>query len=179
MPSSPATAVSGMLATMAEGMPFAVGAQVAYPGRQVVAIVGDGGFTMLMGELATMVKYDLPVKIFIIKNNTLGQIKWEQMVMGGNPEFGVNLQPIDFALYAKACGVAGFTLDDPAHPGPALVECVVDANEPPLPGHIKTNQAVEFSKALLRGESDRVEIVKQVAKDVLGDILPAKLRQVI
>ena len=64
---------------------------------------------MLMGELATMVKYKLPVKIVIIKNNTLGQIKWEQMVMEGNPEYGVDLQPIDFALYAKACGVPGYS----------------------------------------------------------------------
>jgi len=183
-------AVSGMLATMAEGLPFAVGAQVAYPGRQVVAIVGDGGFTMLMGEVATMVKYNLPVKVFIIKNNTLGQIKWEQMVMEGNPEFGVNLQPIDFALYAKACGAGGFCLDDPTHaedtirqalayPGPAVVECVVDANEPPLPGHIKTNQAVEFAKALARGEQDRVPIIKDVVADMLKDVLPAKLREVI
>jgi pyruvate dehydrogenase (quinone) len=183
-------AVSGMLATMAAGLPFAVGAAVAYPGRQVVAIVGDGGFTMLMGELATMVKYNLPVKVFIIKNNTLGQIKWEQMVMEGNPEFGVNLQPIDFALYAKACGATGYCLDDPksaestikealAHPGPVVVECVVDANEPPLPGKIKTNQAVKFAEALIKGEGDRVEIVKQVAKDMLGDVLPTRAREVV
>jgi pyruvate dehydrogenase (quinone) len=183
-------AVSGMLATMAEGLPFAVGAQVAYPGRQVVAIVGDGGFTMLMGELATMVKYNLPVKVFIIKNNTLGQIKWEQMVMEANPEFGVNLQPIDFALYAKACGATGYCIDDPktaeatvkealAHPGPVVVECVVDANEPPLPGKIKTNQAIHFAEALLKGESDRVEIIKQIAKDFFGDVLPTKAREVV
>jgi pyruvate dehydrogenase (quinone) len=183
-------AVSGMLATMAEGLPFAVGAQVAYPGRQVVAIVGDGGFTMLMGELATMVKYNLPVKVFIIKNNTLGQIKWEQMVMEANPEFGVNLQPIDFALFAKACGATGYCIDDPktaettvkealAHPGPVVVECVVDANEPPLPGKIKTNQAIHFAEALLKGESDRVAIVKQVAKDLFGDVLPTKAREVV
>jgi pyruvate dehydrogenase (quinone) len=183
-------AVSGMLATMAEGLPFAVGAAVAYPGRQVVAIVGDGGFTMLMGELATMVKYNLPVKVFIIKNNTLGQIKWEQMVMEGNPEFGVNLQPIDFARYAEACGAKGICLDDPAkaeqvcrealaHPGPVVVECVVDANEPPMPGKIKTNQAMQFAKALLRGEADRVPIVGDVIKDMLKDAVPVRVREVI
>ncbi len=182
--------VSGTLATMACGLPYAVGAQIAHPDRQVVALVGDGGFTMLMGEIATMVKYKLPIKVFITKNNTLGQIKWEQMVLEGNPEFGVNLQPIDFALYAKACGAEGYCIDDPkdvedilrqafAHPGPVVVECVVDANEPPLPGQISTDQAVKFSKALLRGESDRVEIVKQVTKDMLGDVLPARIREVI
>ena len=89
--------LSGMLATMANGLPYSIGAAVAYPGRQVVCVVGDGGLTMLMGEIATLVKYKLPVKVIVIKNNVLGQIKWEQMVMEGNPEFGVDLQPIDFA----------------------------------------------------------------------------------
>ena len=102
---------SGMLATMGNGLPYSVGAAVAYPGRQVVAVCGDGGFTMMMMEVATLVKYKLPVKVIIIKNNVLGQIKWEQMVMEGNPQFGVQLQPIDFAMYAKACGAAGL------HPG--------------------------------------------------------------
>ena len=73
--------------------------------------VGDGGLTMLMGEIATLVKYKLPVKVIVIKNNTLGQIKWEQMVFEGNPEFGVDLQPIDFEAVAKACGAAGFTIE--------------------------------------------------------------------
>jgi pyruvate dehydrogenase (quinone) len=183
-------AVSGMLATMAEGLPFTVGAQVAYPERQVVAIVGDGGFTMLMGELATMVKYDLPVKVFIIKNTSLRQIKWEQMALEGNPEFGVNLQPIDFAFCAKACGATGFCLDDPnkaeetvrqalSTSGPVVVECVVDANEPPLPGKIKTNQAIKFAQSLLKGEQDRVPIVKDVVADMLKDVLPAKVREVV
>ena len=83
------------------GLPYSIGAAVAYPGRQVVCVVGDGGFTMMMGEMATLVKYKLPVKVIIIKNNVLGQIKWEQMVFEGNPEFGVELQPIDFAVYRQ------------------------------------------------------------------------------
>ena len=89
--------LSGSLATMANGLPYSIGAAVAFPGRQVVCIVGDGGLTMLMGEIATLVKYKLPVKVIVIKNNVLGQIKWEQMVMEGNPEYGVELEPIDFA----------------------------------------------------------------------------------
>ena len=68
---------------------------------------------MMLGEVATLVKHQLPVKVIVIKNNTLGQIKWEQMVFEGNPEFGVDLQPIDFAAYARACGAAGFSVDDP------------------------------------------------------------------
>ena len=94
--------LSGSLATMANGLPYSIGASVAFPGRQVVCIIGDGGLTMLMGELATLVKYKLPVKVIVIKNNVLGQIKWEQMVMEGNPEYGVELQPIDFAGVAKS-----------------------------------------------------------------------------
>ena len=105
--------LSGSLATMANGLPYSIGAAVAYPDRQVVCIVGDGGLTMLMGEIATLVKYNLPVKVIVIKNNVLGQIKWEQMVMEANPEFGVELQPIDFAGFAMNCGAAGFTIENP------------------------------------------------------------------
>ena len=104
---------SGNLATMAPGLPYANAAQVAYPDRQVVAFVGDGGFTMLMGEFVTAVKYKLPIKVVIIKNNTLGQIKWEQMVFLGNPEYGVELQPIDFVKFAEACGGVGFRCETP------------------------------------------------------------------
>src|SRR5947209_8275946 len=95
---------SGNLASMAPGLPYAIAAQIAFPGRQCVAFVGDGGFTMLMGEFATAVKYGLPIKVVIVKNNTLGMIKWEQMVFLGNPEYGVSLEPIDFVRFAEACG---------------------------------------------------------------------------
>ena len=111
---------SGTLATMAPGLPYTIAAQIAYPDRQCVAFVGDGGFTMLMGEFATAVKYKLPIKVVIIKNNTLGQIKWEQMVFLGNPEFGVELEPIDFVKFAEACGGRGFKIDDPKDCGRIL-----------------------------------------------------------
>src|ERR671923_1225022 len=112
--------LSGTLATMANGLPYTIAAQIAYPDRQCVAFVGDGGFTMLMGEFATAVKYDLPITVVIIKNNTLGMIKWEQMVFLGNPEYGCELQPIDFVKFAEACGGTGFAIDDPAACGPTL-----------------------------------------------------------
>src|ERR687889_62284 len=80
--------VSGTLASMACGLPYAIAAQIAYPERQCVAFVGDGGFAMLMGEFATAVQYNLPIKVIILKNNTLGMIRWEQMAFLGNPEFG-------------------------------------------------------------------------------------------
>jgi pyruvate dehydrogenase (quinone)/pyruvate oxidase len=96
--------LSGTLASMANGLPYAIAAQVAYPERQCVAFVGDGGFSMLMAEFATACKYNLPIKVVVIKNNTLGQIKWEQMVFLGNPEYGVELHPINFSMFAEACG---------------------------------------------------------------------------
>src|SRR5581483_1827410 len=105
---------SGNLATMACGLPYAIAAAIAHPERQVVAFVGDGGLSMLLGELATCVKYQLDVKIVVIKNNSLGQIKWEQMVFLGNPEYVCDLQPIDFAAVARGFGISGFTVEDPA-----------------------------------------------------------------
>jgi pyruvate dehydrogenase (quinone) len=174
--------LSGSLATMANGLPYSVGAAAAFPKRQVVCIVGDGGFTMLMGELATLVKYNLPVKVIIMKNNVLGMIKWEQIVLEGNPQYGVELQPIDFEAYAKACGAGGFTIEKPqdaekvlkaalAHPGPAVVQAVVDANEPPMPGKITTKQALHFAEALARGEKDRWDIIKTVVEDKVREVI--------
>lgn len=174
--------LSGSLATMANGLPYSIGAAVAYPNRQVVCIVGDGGLTMLMGELATLVKYKLNVKVIVVKNNTLGQIKWEQMVMEGNPQFGVDLQPIDFAGIAMNCGAAGFTIEKPeeaeevlrhalAHDGPAVVQAVVDPNEPPLPGNVTTEQFVKFSEALLKGQKDGWKILKTVMKDKVREVV--------
>jgi pyruvate dehydrogenase (quinone) len=175
-------AASGTLATMGNGLPYAVAAGVAYPDRQVVALVGDGGFTMMMGEMATLVKYKLPVKVIVFKNNTLGMIRWEQMVLEGNPQFGVDLQPIDFAAYARACGAPAYTLDDPgqaegvlrealSRPGPALVEAVIDPTEPPLPGHITLDQAGHFAEALARGQKDRWGIIKTVLENKVREVV--------
>jgi len=174
--------LSGSLATMANSVPYSIGAAAAYPGRQVISIVGDGGFTMLMGELATLVKYKMPVKVIIFKNNSLGQIKWEQIAQEGNPEYGVDLQPIDFAMYARACGAEGFSVDDPkqiestlrealATAGPAVVECVIDPNEPPMPGHITVEQAKKFASAMARGDENRWDIVRTVIRDKVREVV--------
>jgi pyruvate dehydrogenase (quinone) len=174
--------LSGTLATMANGLPYSIGAAVAYPGRQVVCIVGDGGFTMLMGEVATLVKYKLPVKVIIIKNDVLGMIKWEQLAFEGNPQFGVELQPIDFAAFARACGAGGFTIEKPEeveavlsealqYDGPAVVQAVVDPNEPPLPGNITMKQSLKFAEALLRSEKDRWKIIKTVVEDKIREVI--------
>ncbi len=174
--------VSGNLATMAPGLPYTLAAQVAFPERQCVAFVGDGGFSMLMADFVTAVKYKLPIKVVIIKNNTLGQIKWEQMVFLGNPEYGVDLAPIDFAAYAHACGGAGYSVDDPRDcgdtmeqflntPGPAILEAVVDPFEPPLPGKIKAEQALHFAESLARGEPNRKKIALTVASDKVREMI--------
>lgn len=171
---------SGNLATMAPGMPYANGAQVAFPDRQVVAFVGDGGFTMLMMEFVTAVKHKLPIKVIIIKNNTLGQIKWEQMVFLGNPEYGVELQPIDFVQFASACGGVGFRCEKPdevrpaleaafAANGPALVEAVVDPFEPPQPARATFTQALHMAEALARGEPHRGRIALTLFRDKIKD----------
>src|SRR5579871_636955 len=132
---------TGMLATMAPGLPYAIAARLAYPDRPSIAVVGDGGFAMLMAELTTAVAYKLPVKIIILKNNSLAEVKFEQKEIG-NPEYGCDLAPIDFVAFAKACGADGFRCATPgevrgaiaktlASPRAALLEAVVDANEPP------------------------------------------------
>lgn len=174
--------VSGTLASMACGLPYAIAAQIAYPDRQCIAFVGDGGFSMLMAEFATCVKYQLPVKVFVIKNNTLGQIKWEQMVFLGNPEYGCELHPIDFALVAQACGGTGLTVDDAADcgsiidqafqtPGPVLVQAIVDPFEPPMPANITMSQAAKFAESLARGEPNRVKIAMTALSDRVRELV--------
>jgi pyruvate dehydrogenase (quinone) len=174
--------LSGNLASMANGLPYAIAAQIAYPERQCVAFVGDGGFSMLMAEFATAVKFKLPIKVVIVKNNTLGQIKWEQMVFLGNPEYGCDLHPIDFAAFARACGGAGFTIEEPGAcgrildqalgtPGPVVIEAVVDPFEPPMPPKVGLDQAINFAESLARGEPNREKIVLTVLEDKVRELV--------
>ncbi len=154
---------SGTMCSMAAALPYAIGAQVAYPGRQVVALTGDGAFTMMLGDFMTLVQHRLPVKVIVLKNNTLGLIKWEQMLYLGNPEYGVDLAPMDFVKFAESCGAKGVRIDDPARcqaelqaglalDGPAVIECVVDPLEPPWPPEITRDEAQKLMAAMRRGE---------------------------
>jgi thiamine pyrophosphate-dependent acetolactate synthase large subunit-like protein len=167
---------SGLLASMGCGIPYAIAAALAFPGRQVVAFVGDGGLSMLLGELATVVRYRLPIKIVVVKNNTLGQIKWEQMMFLGNPEYECDLTPIDFAKVAEGFGIRGFRVEDPqqsgpvldqalAEPGPALVEAIVDPNDPLLPPKRMEKYAKNLEKALRAGTPGRKEIERALAEE--------------
>ncbi len=177
--------VSGNLASMGCGLPYAIAAQIAYPNRECVALVGDGGFSMLMAEFAECVKYKLPIKVVVVKNNSLGMIKWEQMVFLGNPEYGCELHPIDFVRVAEACGGIGYrcekpkearsTLDEALRTArkrrrPALVEAVVDPFEPPHPASVKLEQALNMAKALARGEPNRGRIALTLFRDKVHDL---------
>lgn len=175
-------ACSGMLATMACGLPYAIAASVAYPDRQVVAVVGDGALAMLMGELVTLKKYDLNVKVVVVKNNTLGQIKWEQMVFLGNPEYVCELEPIDFSKVAEACGLRATRIEDPGRcaeqlraamdaPGPVLIEAVVDPHEPPMPPKIEPKQVLHLAESLAKGTPDRAKIARSIARTTVREIV--------
>ncbi len=173
---------SGTLASMACGLPYAIAAAVAYPDRQVVAVVGDGSAGMLMGDIVTLDKYGLNVKLIVIKNNVLGQIKWEQMVFLGNPEYVCELEPIDFSKVAEACGVPSVRIDDAekcseqlrdalSRKGPCLIEAVVDPNEPPMPPKINSKQALHFAEALAKGTPHAGKIALTVASDTVRELV--------
>lgn len=173
---------SGNLATMACGLPYAIGAAVAYPDRPVYCIIGDGGLSMLMGELITVAAYNLNIKIIVIKNNTLGQIKWEQMVFLGNPEFACDLYPADFVAIARGAGIAAMQISEPSECAkqldtvvrtrtPMLVEAVVDQFVAPMPAKVKPGQAAKFAEALARGEPNRTRIVLTTAHERVRELV--------
>jgi pyruvate dehydrogenase (quinone) len=173
--------LSSNLASMACGLPYSIAAQLAHPGRQCLAFIGDGGFAMLMAEFLTAVRYDLPIKVFVLNNGVLGQILWEQMVLG-YPEHGVRWERRgDFAAWASACGGRGIHVDDPGeveaavqealdHSGPALVDVLVNPDEPPMPPKIHYQQAKGFAEAFLRGEPRRATIASTLFKDKLDQL---------
>jgi pyruvate dehydrogenase (quinone)/pyruvate oxidase len=169
--------LSGNLATMAPGLPYAIGIQHAFPGRQVIAFVGDGGFAMLMAEFLTAIQHQLPIKVVINNNNALGQILWEQMILG-YPEHGVRYpEPFaDYAAFATANGALGAKVTAPgdlreavqlalSHPGPALLDVNVNPAEPPMPGKVEYEQAKKFALAFMRGQPHRATIATTLLKD--------------
>lgn len=156
--------------SMANALPQALGAQAAFPGRQVVSLSGDGGLAMLMGELLTAVQLKLPVKIVVIDNGTLGFVEME-MKASGHPGTNVALENPDFAEVARAIGFKGIRVEDSAmlepalrdafaHDGPALVDVVTARHELSVPPRIEAAQAKGFSlymlRAILSGRGDEV-----------------------
>lgn len=137
---------------------------------------------MLMADFVTAVKYRLPIKVVIIKNNSLGQIKWEQIVFLGNPEYAIDLHPIDFTKFAEACGGTGFRIEEPQNcgeiiekalntHGPVIIEAVVDPYEPPMPPKVTWKQAAHFAEGLIRGEPERGLILKTVYNDKVREMI--------
>jgi pyruvate dehydrogenase (quinone) len=168
---------SGTNCSMAAALPYAIGAQTAFPDRQVVAVTGDGSLTMQMGDLATLMQEQLPVKLIVFKNDSLGLIKWEQMVFLGNPEYGVDFAPVDFVKVAEGCGARAFHIEDPARcgeqlrdalaaPGPVVVEAVVDQNEPPYPPKITREDAGKLYEALRSGQESRERIGLTIGRTI-------------
>jgi pyruvate dehydrogenase (quinone) len=173
--------LSGTLATMAPGLPYAIAAQLAHPQRQVLAFVGDGGFAMLMAEFNTACRYGLPIKVVVDNNGLLGQILWEQIALGF-PEFGVRWnRAFDFAPWAQACGGLGLHVEDPRDlatavqagldfDGPALLDVTTNADEPPMPAKIRYQDAKGFAQAFLRGQPRRAAITSTLFRDKIGQL---------
>jgi pyruvate dehydrogenase (quinone) len=151
-------------------MPQAIGAQAASPGRQVISLSGDGGFTMLMGDMLSLKQLDLPVKIIVFNNGSLGFVAME-MKAAGYLDTGTNLDNPSFAAMAEAIGIRGIRVEKPAdlegairevfaHDGPALLDVVTAKQELALPPKIQLEQAKGFSlfllKAIINGRGDEV-----------------------
>jgi pyruvate dehydrogenase (quinone) len=156
--------------SMANAMAQAIGAQAAYPGRQVISLSGDGGFTMLMGDVLTLVQHNIPVKVVVFNNGALGFIELEQKG-SGFLDFGTELKNPNFAAMAEAVGIRGIRLEDPAdvedgiaaalsHDGPVLVDAVVNRTELAMPPSLNMDMAKGFTlymvKAVLSGRADEV-----------------------
>jgi pyruvate dehydrogenase (quinone) len=156
--------------SMANALPQAIGAQLLYPDRQVISMSGDGGFAMLMGDILTVLQYDLPIKIVLFNNSALGMVKLE-MEVAGMPDWQTDLKNPNFAKMAEAIGFMGVRVEDPAdvrdalrsaldHRGPALIDVVTDANALSMPPHVNIGQMEGFSlamgKLMLSGHVDEV-----------------------
>jgi pyruvate dehydrogenase (quinone) len=156
--------------SMANALPQAIGAQFSHPGRQVVAMCGDGGFAMSLGDLLTVTQYDLPIKILVFDNSALGMVKLE-MEVAGLPDYQTDLKNPNFAKLAEAVGIMGVRIENPTdissglkkalqHSGPALIDVVTDPNAVSLPSHMTADQVVGFGltmgKLVLSGHIDEV-----------------------
>ncbi|MFL5789363.1 MAG: thiamine pyrophosphate-dependent enzyme [Flavisolibacter sp.] len=169
--------ISGTSCTMASGISYGIGAQVAFPERQVVVLAGDGAVTMALGDLLTLSQYKLPVKLLVFKNNTLALERWEQMSFMGNSEFGNDLLPADFVKIAEGCGLKAIHIDDPTMcyeqlklalemEGPVLIECEIDPNEPAMETPLPEEHAENYQKALKNTTYKKEEVEKGLSKSL-------------
>jgi pyruvate dehydrogenase (quinone) len=177
--------VSGGLATMGPGVPYAIAAKFAYPERPVIALVGDGAMQMLgINALPTIAAHwkrwrDPRLVILVLHNNDLNMVSWEQRVTEGDPKFPASqdLPAFQYAAYAKLLGLHGILVDRPEHVAaawdealradrPVVLEAITDPDVPPLPPHVTAAQAKHYMKALLHGDPDAAQIVMASAREV-------------
>lgn len=182
--------LSGNLATMGPGVPYAIAAKFAFPDRPVVAMVGDGAMQMNgINELITITKYwkewrNPQLIILVVNNNDLNQVTWEQRVLSGDPKFegSQNLPAFNYAAYAESIGLRGIRMETPAQvrsgwheafaaDRPVVVDALTDPNVPPLPPHIRFDQAKGYIQALFKGDPEQSGIIKQTFKETLEKFL--------
>jgi pyruvate dehydrogenase (quinone) len=183
--------LSGSLATMGPGVPYAIAAKFAYPERPVIAMVGDGAMQMNGNNgLITISKYwkkwaDPRLIVLVLNNRDLNMVSWEQRVMEGEPKFedSQNLPDFPYAEYAISLGLRGIKVDDPESLSgaweellnadrPSVLEVVTDPNIPPLPPHITREQALHYAEALLKGDPDRGQMILQTIKQKVAEYFP-------
>ena len=185
--------VSGNLATMGPGMPYAIAAKFAFPDRPVFALVGDGAMQMNgNNELITVAKYwklwrNPKLVVLVLNNRDLNQVTWEQRVFTGDTKFEPSQDVPDFpyARYAESLGLRGIRVDSPDAVGPAweqalmadrpvVVEAYTDPNVPPLPPHITFDQAKSFAMSMAKGDPDAVGVIRQSFKELIGSYFPGR-----
>jgi pyruvate dehydrogenase (quinone) len=185
--------LSGTLATMGPGVPYAIGAKFAHPGRPVIALVGDGAMQMNgMAELITIAKYrhewpDQRLIVLVLNNRDLNQVTWEQRAMSGDPKLVASqeLPDVPYARFAELIGLRGIRVEDPARVGdgwdealsadrPVVYEVVTDPEVPPLPPHITLEQARAFASAVLHGDPGGGAMVRQSLRQKLAGILSGR-----
>jgi pyruvate dehydrogenase (quinone) len=185
--------LSGTLASMGPGVPYAIAAKFAYPERPVIALVGDGAFQMNgMNELITVAKYqdrwpDQRLVFCVFNNQDLNQVTWEQRVLAGDPMFPGTQRIPDFpaARYAELIGLHGLKVDDPTNLAgawsevltadrPSVLEVVVDPEIPPLPPHITRMEAEKMAKAMVKGDPERTGVMEKSLRQKLEEFLPGR-----
>jgi pyruvate dehydrogenase (quinone) len=185
--------LSGTLATMGPGVPYAIAAKFAFPHRVVIALVGDGAMQMNgLNELITVSKYwkewsDPRLVVMVLNNRDLNQVTWEQRAMVGDPKFAGSqtLPDFPYAAYAESIGLVGIRVTTPDAVGdawdralkadrPVVFEAVTDPNVPPLPPHISWEQAKHFTSSIYHGDADALGFLKQTMKDAVDTFLPHK-----
>jgi len=185
--------LSGTLATMCPGVPYALTAKFNFPDRVAIALVGDGAMQMLgLNCLITAAKYwrrwsDPRLIVLVLNNQDLNQVTWEQRVLAGDPKWETSQNILDFpyAAYAEMIGLRGYRVEKPEEVGPAwdealradrpcVLDVVTDPNVPPLPPHLTYEQAKKYAKAILKGDPDAIGIVWQSLKEGMQGVLPSR-----